>query len=122
MPRDSIPTFCQFSRELPGRWRVRMAQRVFAVVLSEGSQAGLERLKEKYKTDFLGLTPNVGLVRVDDMSAAVATVAGIPRNDADLESEASPAEGIVFEVAPSKAAGYTYTSVWAWLREARQDS
>ena len=98
-----------------------MAKRVLAVVINEGSSDAFDRLKEKYDSDFLQLSPGVGLVRsAGDVPSAVAGHAGIPGYKPDTEDKSAP-EGIVFEVT-SLYAGYTYPSVWEWLREALKDS
>ena len=94
-----------------------MAWRVFAVVLDDPNREAIERLEQKYGEDFLKLGSGVALVRT--RKAVASTVAREAEIGEDAEDQS--AEGLVIRVFPDQCAGYTFRSVWKWLKDAEKD-
>lgn len=95
-----------------------MARRVFAVVLDEPDVTTWNRLQERYGEDFLRLNAQTAFVRTKEADpSTVAVDAAITK----YVEESSAADGFVIEVSPSTSSGFTFQSVWKWLRDAKKD-
>ena len=90
-----------------------MPKDLFAVVLTEGQEAGAARLREAYpETQIYPLGENVFIVSGDMLSSAVAKAAALTKEHAD-----EGIRGVVFKLNGSYT-GFTRQSLWEWLEKA----
>ncbi len=87
-----------------------MSKSLFAVVLTDGQEAGATRLREAYSNaQVYELENNVFLVSGDMLSSTVAASAALTK-----EQEDEGIRGVVFKLNGSYT-GYTRASLWEWL-------
>ena len=90
-----------------------MPRNLFAVVLTEGQEAGAARLRAAYPdTQRYELGDNVFIVAGETLSSAVAKSAALTKEQAE-----EGIRGVVFKLNGSYT-GYTRQSLWEWLENA----
>ncbi len=90
---------------------------LFAVVLTEGQEAGAQRLREAYSSaQVYELEDNVFIIAGDSLSGAVAKAAALTKEQAE-----EGIRGVVFKLNGSYT-GYTRQSLWEWLENAEGDA
>lgn len=92
-----------------------MPRNLFAVVLTEGQDAGAAMLREAYSAEKIyPLGDNVFIVS-DDLTGSVAKAAALTKEQADYGIR-----GVVFKLNGSYT-GFTRQSLWEWLENAEGD-
>ena len=90
-----------------------MPRSLFAVVLTDGQEAGAERLRKEYSdAQVYELGDNVFIVSGDTLSSSVAKSAALTKEQAK-----AGIRGVVFKLNGSYT-GYTRASLWEWLENA----
>lgn len=88
---------------------------VFATFLDDETSAAEERIREHYPgTRHLQLTDHLYLINSDSVADAVAWKVGLKGDD-----QVPGLTGVVFKLNAAYA-GFTYRSIWDWLKEAEQ--
>lgn len=91
-----------------------MPRSLFAVVLTEGKEDGVQRLRDFYGDAadtriYTELGSNVVLVADDSLTSRIAERAGVTKKQADLGIR-----GVVLKLNGSFA-GYTLRTFWDWI-------
>lgn len=94
-----------------------MPSNLFAVILNEGHEKGMARLRKAYPEHsqiYTDLGDNVFIVTGDTRTNDVAEAAGLTRSNAD-----EGIRGAVFKLNGSFA-GYTKQTLWEWIENAEE--